>query len=327
MKRSLLVLLAALGLLLSLVAVPPPADAAPTFVRQQGIDRYGTAAAISSVAFAPGVPVAFVASGETFPDALAAGPVAAALGGPVLLVRRNGLPNATAEELDRLDPAAIVVVGGPSAVNQGVVDALDQYTDGVVSRVEGADRYATAAALSADAFVAPTPTVFIATGQSFADALTGGAAISGTVGGPVLLVLRDSIPAATATELQRLAPADIIVLGGTAAVSNAVLAQLDQYATDPVQRKAGDDRYGTGVAVSFFFAAAPKVYLATGESFPDALAGSAAAGFNDSPVLLVRKDCIPSAVDLEITRLQPTQVVILGGEAALGPGIAARQVC
>jgi putative cell wall-binding protein len=319
--------LVTIGLLASSFLVPTPADAAPTFVRQQGVDRYGTAAAISSVAFAPGVPVAFVVSGETFPDAVAAGPVAAALGGPVLLVRRNGLPNATAGELQRLDPAQIVVVGGPSAVNQGVVDALDQFTDGIVSRVEGADRYATAAALSAEVFGAPAPTVYLATGQSFADALTGGAALAGTVGGPVLLVQRDAIPAATVDELERLTPADIIVLGGTAAVSDAVVDQLDQYAVDPVQRKAGADRYGTGVAVSFFFEAAPKVYLATGESFPDALAGSAVAGFNKSPVLLVRKDCIPPAVDLEISRLQPTQVVILGGEGALGPGVAARQIC
>ena len=304
----------------------PTAEAAPTFVRQQGVDRYGTAAAVSSVAFSPGVPVAFVANGEAFPDALAGGPAAAALGGPVLLVRRPGLPNATVGELDRLNPERIVVLGGTSAVSQGVADALAPYATTGVFRVEGADRYATAAKVS-ETFFLTASRVFIATGQAFADALTGGAGIAGTTGGPLLLTLRDSLPPATVAELQRLQPADIVVLGGESAVSAAVFAQLDQYASDPVQRRAGADRYGTGTMVSAFFASAPKVFLATGEAFPDALAGGAAAGFQDSPVLLVRKDCIPPAVDLEISRLQPSQVVVLGGEAALGPGIVARQVC
>ncbi|HJR26460.1 MAG TPA: cell wall-binding repeat-containing protein [Acidimicrobiales bacterium] len=315
-----------LAALVGSISHAPAADAEPTFVRQQGLDRYGTAAAVSSVAFSPGVPVAFVASGETFPDALAGAPAAAALGGPVLLVQRNALPNATVGELDRLDPERIVVLGGTSAVSQAVAQALVPFAATGVFRIEGADRYATAAEIS-EAFFLTADRVFVATGQAFADALTGGAGIAGTTGGPLLLVLRDSIPAATAAELQRLQPADIVVLGGESAVSAAVFAQLDQYATDPVQRKAGADRYGTGVAVSSLFAAAPKVYLATGEAFPDALAGGAAAGFNDSPVLLVRKDCIPAAVDLEISRLMPGQVVVLGGESALGPGVLARQVC
>jgi hypothetical protein len=69
------------------------------------------------------------------------------------------------------------------------------------------------------------------------------------------------------------------------------------------------------------------VYLATGEAFPDALAGAAAAGFAKSPVLLARKDCIPASVRHEIDRLMPTQVVVLGGEAALGPGVLAGSVC
>jgi putative cell wall-binding protein len=325
-KRATLLVVALAVAVLSL-GVQEPVDAAPAFVRQSGLDRYGTAAAVSSVAFAtPGVPYAFVASGETFPDALAGGPAAAALGGPMLLVRRNGLPNATVQELDRLDPTQIVVLGGTSAVSQGVLEALAPYAGaGGVSRIDGPDRYATAGKIAQTFLTASR--VFVATGQDFADALTGGAGIAGTSGGPLLLVQRDSIPAATVAELQRLNPADIIVLGGTDAVSQAVFDQLDQYATDPVQRRAGADRYATGVQVSQLFAAAPKVYLATGAAFPDALAGGAAAGFNDSPVLLVHKDCIPADVDLEISRLQPTQVVVLGGEAALGPGVLARQVC
>ena len=69
------------------------------------------------------------------------------------------------------------------------------------------------------------------------------------------------------------------------------------------------------------------MYLASGVSFPDALAGGAVAGMVKGPVLLVHQDCIPFNVDLEITRLNPTNVILLGGEASLGPAVLARQVC
>ena len=89
--------------------------------RYAGADRYGTAEIISRSRFASGVPVAYVTTGENYPDALA-GSVAAGLeGGPVLLVTQNAIPPATARELARLHPAHIVVVGGPGAVSNAVV--------------------------------------------------------------------------------------------------------------------------------------------------------------------------------------------------------------
>ena len=64
--------------------------------RIAGADRYETAAALSRAHFFAGVPVAFVATGRNFPDALAVGPVAGIQGGPVLLTDPNFLPGPTA---------------------------------------------------------------------------------------------------------------------------------------------------------------------------------------------------------------------------------------
>jgi putative cell wall-binding protein len=125
--------------------------------RYAGADRYGTAEIISRSRFASGVPVAYVTTGENYPDALA-GSVAAGLeGGPVLLVTRNAIPSATARELARLRPAHIVVVGGPAAVSNAVVQGLVPYAPGGVRRIAGADRYATAAAVSAATFAPGVP--------------------------------------------------------------------------------------------------------------------------------------------------------------------------
>lgn len=259
MLRRLVVSAAALA---ALVALVPPAGAAdPAFFRQSGLDRYGTAAAVSSKAFPAGADNVFVASGTSFPDALAGASFAAANGGPILLVRRDALPNATAEELDRLNPKVVTVLGGTSAVSDPIAEAVAEYASVEARRVSGADRWSTAANISSG-FVAPVDTVYVASGLNYPDALAGGAAIGGTTGGPVLLVLRDAIPSATAAELTRLQPTNIVVLGGTAAVSKAVLDALVPYAPNPPLRRSGDDRYETALQVANAFSAAPVVYLA-----------------------------------------------------------------
>src|SRR5918992_4504722 len=123
------------------LCAPPATQSATTITRLAGADRYATAAAVSAQRFAPGVSIAYVATGRGFADALAGGPGAARDGGPILLARSDALPASTASELARLRPGRIVVLGGPSGIGDAVVTALDRYTTGSVSRVAGGDRY------------------------------------------------------------------------------------------------------------------------------------------------------------------------------------------
>jgi putative cell wall-binding protein len=197
-------------------------------VRWAGDDRYQTAAAVSRGAFSSGpVPVAYVATGLAYPDALAAGPAAALQGGPVLLVAPDQIPAAIGTELERLAPERIVVVGGPSAISRDVELALRQYAAGSVTRVSGADRYETAADVARSAFDGPVPQALIATGEGFADALAGGA-VGAATDSPLLLVRSGAVPAATAAALRELQPRDIAVLGGTQVIADSVLAELGQ---------------------------------------------------------------------------------------------------
>ncbi len=305
------------------------ADAVTTASRVSGADRYATAAEVSENAFAPGVGVVYLATGENFPDAIAGAPAAAKGAGPVLLTRAATLPASTATELQRLDPGKIIVLGGTGAVSQAVQDQLQQFTAGTVSRIQGATRFETAANLSNATFVAGTNTVYVATGANFPDALAGGPAVAqAPLGGPVLLVEQNAIPASTVTELQRLNAQKVIVLGGTGAVSDTVKNSLEAYSVEPVLRRSGADRYLTAVDISSkTFTSATKVYLATGENFPDALAAGAPAGVVHGPVLLSRKDCIPPEVNAEITRLDPTSLIVVGGTGALSDAVLNRTVC
>jgi acyl-CoA synthetase (AMP-forming)/AMP-acid ligase II len=171
---------------------------------------------LSHANISPNVEVAYVATGANFADALAAGGAARGRG-PVLLVRSDGIPDATATELARLRPRRIVVLGGTAVVAASVQTSLAAYTTGSVSRVGGADRYATAASLSQSTFAPGVPVVYVATGVNFADALSAAA-----LGAPVLLARPTCLPASTKAELDRLGAERVVVLGGTAALSDDV---------------------------------------------------------------------------------------------------------
>jgi putative cell wall-binding protein len=240
----------------------------------------------------------------------------------VVLTARDVLPTTTVAELDRLDPASIIVLGGPGVISDSVALLLGSYVNGgSVVRVAGNDRYDTAARVAAN-FPAPVDVVYVASGHGFADALAAGPA-AGSYGGPLLLVEPNGIPASTAAELDRLDPEFIAIAGDTQVVSAGVEAQLAAYAPNVV-REAGGDRYATSVAVSAgTFETAPEVFLATGANFPDAIAASAFA----APVLLVQQTCIPAIVAAEIQRLGPELIVVLGGESTLSAAVAQLQVC
>ncbi len=281
-----------------------------------GADRFVTATALSASAFKAGVPIVYIATGTTFPDALAGGPAARMKGGPILLTLATSIPDATKAELTRLKPARIVVLGGPSAIADRVITDLKAFTGGGVSRVWGADRYATAAAISTSTF-SSTSVVYVATGENFPDAL-GAGAVAAAAKAPLLLVRASSIPAETTSELARLKPSRIVIVGSTGSVSAGVAAGLAAHGT--VTRISGADRYISTAALSAasFPANGPgTVYVATGKVFPDGLTAGPIAGLRNGPLLLVPGTSLPTSVAAELRRLDPTNIVIVGGPEAI----------
>ncbi len=199
----------------------------PVVDRLGGADRYAVSAAISRDGFTSGIPVAYIASGAVFPDALSGSAIAAKDGAPVLLVTKDSIPSAVTDELTRLSPGRLVILGGPNTVSAEVEKALRASRP--TTRLTAADRFGVSAAASAAAFPSGSKTVFIASGLVFPDALSGSPAAAAN-GAPVLLVTPNEIPATVAAELDRLNPSQIVVLGGTATISDAVYQQLRRFA-------------------------------------------------------------------------------------------------
>ncbi len=291
----------------------------PGTTRTSGENRYATAAAASARGFDPGVAAVYIASGTSFADALSAGPAASHRESPLLLTAPTFLPQETREELRRLAPAEIVLVGGEAAVSAEVERDLAPY-GGSVRRIAGTDRFDTAAKVARDIWFDTTvDAAYIANGRSFADAL-GAAAAAAIDDVPVLLVDRDTLPTSTAVTLDVLNVQFVTVAGGTAAVSSAVYTEMrDQVGA--ANRRFGVDRFATSAALVTREGSGRTLIVATGLDFPDALTAGPLAGALGADLLLVRPDAVPGRVAERATELAPRRVIALGGTSAINAGV------
>lgn len=188
-------------------------------------------------------------------------------------------------------------------------------------RLGGADRFATAATV-AEQWSPGLEVVYVVSGRDYPDALAASAR-AGVYDAPILLTRPGDVPAATQRALTRLRPDRLVVLGGTGAVSGAVLTELRDYArTGRVDRVAGEDRYGTAAALAAYYpAGVDRVLLASGQAFPDALSGAAVANGQQVPLLLTRPGELHPSTAKALARLRPREVVVLGGDGAVSAAV------
>jgi len=211
----------------------------------------------------------------------------------------------------RVDVENLRVCGVTSSFSPFAVGALK------TKRTFGADRYETAAVWMAQVFSPGVGVVYVVTGEKFPDALAAGA-VAGRDRGPVLLTRLGSLPDVTRAEIVRLRPKKIVVVGGTAVVSNTVVSTLQGLVPGVVaERVAGADRYETAVELSkkTYVTSGGTVYVGSGLGFTEVLAGSVLAGRDGAPLLLVpgSSSVLPWSVAFELNRLKPSKVVVFGG--------------
>ena len=315
------------------VAGPDAAGASGLVVaRVAGADRYATAAAIAATGWPGQLPAnstLLLATGSAFPDATAGSAAAGHLGVPLLLTSGASLSSAAAAEITRLKPAKVALLGGTTALSAKVASDVGALGPNVV-RWQGVDRFGTAVAVSQQTYPSGAATVYLATGMNFPDALAG-AALAGLAGGPLLLTTGTTLPQVTATEIARLHPSAIVVLGSAAAVSDQV-AQAAKTAAGGVtpSRLQGADRYQTADAIAAVvvhlnggLSATHGVLIATGLNFPDALAGGAFAAKTDRPLLLVPQTYITPQTWQTVQDLGAASAVVLGATSAVSAGLEA----
>ncbi|MCL2503421.1 MAG: cell wall-binding repeat-containing protein, partial [Coriobacteriia bacterium] len=193
-----------------------------------------------------------------------------------------------------------------------------------VARVYGADRFQTAIEASKRNFKF-ADAIIMATGMNYADALSA-SALAGALEAPLLLTKPDALSNGVLQEANRLGAAEVYIIGSTAAVSNAVEAELSG-AGLKVERIAGADRYATSAAIAQKVASLEgeyfmeKAFLVRGDNFADGLAVSPLAYSNRIPVVLTQPTSLSASAANTITGLDITDVVILGSNAAVSDSV------
>ncbi len=190
--------------------------------------------------------------------------------------------------------------------------------DGEMARLAGSTRIGTAVALSADTFPSAS-TVVLATAFTYADALAG-APLATQLDAPVLLTGVDALPAETVAEIQRLGAANVILLGGEAAISAAVADEVAALGLN-VERLSGPNRFATAAAVAERMGNHGEVLIAEGEDadpttgWETAISAGALGAVHGIPLLLVNGTRLPEetaallAEDLDVTIVGSTEDV------------------
>ena len=311
---------------------PSVAGGTPTSTRAAGADRFAAAVSISQQTYPtpPTNGTVYIANGLNFPDALGAAPAAAKQNGPLLLVTPDSVPGVVATELQRLHPDHIRVVGGVNSVSAAVYSQLAGFTPDI-ARFQGADRYDASRQLVSSVWTGTVPRLFIATGANFPDALSAGAA-AGTLGVPVLLVNGSAatLDDPTVALIQQLQPGEVDVVGGPNSVSSGIYAQLDAMQGVTAKRFSGNDRFAVSAALNAdttIFPTLPSAYLANGFTFPDALAGAAAAAKAKSPLYVAQAGCVTAPAAEAALNTTSKTFRLLGGTASIGVGVEKLTVC
>jgi len=264
-------------------AISALANTYPTTNRLAGFDRYETASQIARSGWSQS-DYAILAYGENYPDALASAPLAKKYNAPILLTSSTSLPSTTKQTLINIQVKNVIIIGGTGVISSSIDSEL-QSMGMTITRIAGLTQYDTAIKVAEQL---PSPsTVFVCTGEDYADALSV-APIAALKQIPIILVPRDLEPDSVKSYLSLNHITKTYVVGYSDIVSDNVCNQLPN-----PERIVGGDKYARNVAINQKFNnefSPDGICVASGESFPDALAGASYASKISEPIILINND-------------------------------------
>ncbi|APH16105.1 cell wall binding repeat 2 family protein [Clostridium sporogenes] len=251
---------------------------------------------------------AVIVSGEDFADALCASPLAEQNKAPILLTNKDNLSIENKKQLSKLKVKKVFIIGGTGVVSDSVKSQIESM--GIkTNRIYGQNRFETSIEVAKN--LKNVRGIVVTNGHGFADALSI-APVAAQNDMPILLTDKEDLPKVTKEFLASKTLTESYVVGGTGVVSDKISSQLNNNT-----RLGGKNRYETNSIVLNHFADKfnyDKVYVASGENYPDALSGSVLAAATKSPLILVG-DSVDSSVMTSVKTQHDkyNNVIVLGG--------------
>ena len=308
-----------------------PEFAAPerSVVRLAGPTRESTSVAVSAALYESS-DVVVLARSDQYADALAGAPLATDLDAPLLLTASGALHPDVAAEIQRLGATSAVLLGGEAALSPAVAQELTGLGITDITRYGADNRFGTAARIAEQL---PDATAAWVVKGNDADPTRGWpdamsiAPVAARAGQPILLTETDRLPGETVGALEGIDDARIV--GGTAAVSQAVEDQLDGIVTLG-DRVAGPNRFATSVAAAEVGLAnghgLSNLWLARADAFADALSSGPSVAATGGTLVLVDSNSLGASLDSgEFVTENACRVItarIAGGTAAISDTVA-----
>ena len=285
--------------------------------RLGGNDRYETAIAVAQKVKGEGRAgsTVLLTTGLNFPDAVMAG------GWPgdavIVLTRTESLPTVSKNFINQSSVTTVYAIGGASAIPDAQLDEI-RGLGKTVQRISGANRYATAVAVSAASVTAKSVRdLWIASGTSFTDQLVAAAGARRTGGSFMIAAPSSTLSAAQITEIDRIRSSSgltVHVVDGQSVLGSVSVAGA-------TKRTYTGDAYTMSNATQ---SAASNIVVASGENWPDALGGTRLVTAT-RPLLLSGQTCSPAAVASRLRNASTT--IILGGTSAISNDSARGTAC
>ncbi|WP_407306618.1 cell wall-binding repeat-containing protein [Desulfosporosinus sp. SB140] len=292
--------------------------ASPTTHRIAGYTQYDTSSDIAKEGWTQS-DYAILAYGENFPDALAAAPLAKKYNAPILLTEAQELTPITKQTLIDLKVKSVFIVGGTAVISSTVENEVRDL--GInITRLAGQDRYDTAIEIANQ--LGDVQEIAVVSGDDYADALSV-SPIAAQLNAPIILVPKDHLTSSIENYLSSKEITHTYLIGTIDQINESVTMQFPN-----VERITGSDKYGRNLAVLNKFNSDldwSKLFIATGNGFADALAGSAYAASQDAPIVLVDVDYSQTIGDyLNSKSSTIKQIDILGGEVVMPSALIQR---
>lgn len=188
--------------------------------RIAGANRYETSYAVAAkLGKSTSVAVVY---GENFPDALSIASIASKLKMPILLSDKDGLSSYAAKYIKDNNVTTTYLIGGTGVL----ASKIESQVPGAV-RISGTDRYDTNLnVITKFKDSIDFSKVYVATGEKFADALSG-AALAAITGSPIVLT-NGAVSTSVSTFLKTvMTKSTSIALGGTDVVADATVTSLN----------------------------------------------------------------------------------------------------
>lgn len=287
--------------------------------RISGDSRVDTAISIAKATYTVKLSNVVLATSENYPDALAGSVLAYKLGAPILLVSDSAedqekVLSYIKENMD--SKGTVYILGGTGVVKQDIETKIKNNGFQNINRLGGADRYETSVKITQEIGATAGTPIILVSAENYPDALSIGS-IAAQYQYPMLLVEKDGITDSVKKEISIVNPGKIFIIGLQGAISTEVENQVLQTASidkSNIIRIGGADRYETSIEIAKYFNLSGSIACgATGNDFPDALAGSLLAANYNAPIILCDKT-LPDNIIAYLKSRKMSGIVIFGGE-------------